>query len=74
LRIMSNYLFEQVTSLLQNTLSWRTRVFILGFLPFPYHGWVLSTRHVTLESGSQQVLPIRPMWPAARVQQGRHSR
>jgi hypothetical protein len=56
LRIMSNsFLLEQVISLLQNSLPWRTRVFIRGFLP--------SQRLSTMANESR--LPVTSPWEEA---------
>jgi hypothetical protein len=71
LRIMNNSLFllEQVTSLSQNPLSWRTRD------SFPYTGclpWLTSPVYPPRNPGTGP-LPTGPVGPGARIRQGCHS-
>jgi hypothetical protein len=62
LRIMSNfYLLKRVTSLLQNPLTWRTRVFIQGS---PFRRFV-----VTLGRESYRVIPTGAVGRGARIRQ-----
>jgi hypothetical protein len=69
-------LLEQVSDLLQNPGSWRTRVSfrVSFFRQVLYRDWqALSTLHITPGRRNDQVIPRRTVRPGASAKHGCHS-